>query len=46
MTLTLLLTSYKEVQDTIREAGGIPLILSQLIIDDDNPCISTNNQTN
>lgn len=38
--LTLLLHLKKQLQDTIREKGGIPLILSQCNIDDDNPCTS------
>jgi hypothetical protein len=38
--LTLLLHLNKQLQDTIREKGGIPLILSQCNIDDDNPCTS------
>jgi hypothetical protein len=38
--LTLLLHLDKiEVQKTIRDNGGIPLILAQCNIDDDNPCI-------
>ena len=36
--LTLLMGQEKEVQNTIRDNGGIPLILAQTNIDDDNPC--------
>lgn len=36
--LTQLLHLDKKLQDTIREKGGIPLILAQTNIDDDNPC--------
>ena len=36
--LTLLLAQAKDVQNTIREKGGISLILAQTNIDDDNPC--------
>jgi ataxin-10 len=38
--ITLLLTLDKDIQNTIRELGGIPLILSQCNIDDDNPCMT------
>jgi hypothetical protein len=38
--LTHLLHVNKEIQNTIREKGGIPLILAQCNIDDDNPCTS------
>jgi hypothetical protein len=38
--LTLLLHHNKEeIQKTIRDNDGIPLILAQCNIDDDNPCI-------
>lgn len=36
--LTLLMIQEKDVQNTIREKGGISLILAQTNIDDDNPC--------
>lgn len=36
--LTLLLHLHKPLQNVVREKGGIPIILSQCNIDDDNPC--------
>lgn len=38
-TLTLLIHRDKEIQNTVRERGGLPLLLSQTHIDEDNPCM-------
>jgi Spinocerebellar ataxia type 10 protein domain len=38
--LTLVIHDHAHVKDTIREDGGLRLILSQAAIDDDNPCMS------
>jgi hypothetical protein len=38
--LTLVIHNHAQVKNTIREDGGLPLILSQAAIDDDNPCMS------
>jgi len=39
--MTLLMTSDKEIQNTIRDLGGIQLVFSQCNIDDDNPCTAS-----
>ena len=38
--LILLLHADQTIQDAVRENGGIPLILAQSNIDEDNPCHS------
>jgi hypothetical protein len=38
--LTFLSHENKEVQDIVRENGGLALVISQQAIDDDNPCMS------
>ena len=38
--LTQLLHLDKQLQNTIREKGGIVVVLAQCNIDDDNPCTS------
>jgi len=40
--LISLLHADQTIQDTVRELGGIPLILAQSNIDEDNPCHSNN----
>lgn len=40
--LTQLVHLDKQLQNTVREKGGIALVLAQCNIDDDNPCMSAN----